>query len=153
MWLKELTCSICGKQMEVPGGEVHGKHICKTCFHLFRGEKKKNGDEENVTIDWLDPDITTEEMLARIERELKEAAALQAMSGLNRIEKLMELSEKERPAALASAALLKLVRALVVQNQVLLNKGLRKEKPPQQKDHLAEYLRSQQGDAGQAAKV
>ncbi|MFB0568899.1 MAG: hypothetical protein ACETV0_04720 [Nitrososphaeria archaeon] len=148
MWLKELTCSICGRQMDIPGGEVHGKHICKTCFQLFRHDEK-NGDGKSVTIDWLSPDMTTEEMLSRIERELKEAAALQAMSGLNSIEKVMELSDKQRPAALASAALLKLVRALVVQNQLLLNKGIKREKLATRTQRLTEYLGSRQGRSRQ----
>ncbi|MDH5362171.1 MAG: hypothetical protein OEW84_02535 [Aigarchaeota archaeon] len=148
MWLKELTCSICGRQMDIPGGEVHGKHICKTCFQLFRHDEK-NGDGKNVTIDWLRQDMTTEEMIGQIERELKEAAALQAMSGLNNIEKVMELSDKQRPAALASAALLKLVRALVVQNQLLLSNGIKREKLASRTQRLAEYLGSQHGRSRQ----
>lgn len=148
MWLRELTCSVCGRSMDIPGGEVHGKHICKTCFQLFR-HSEKNGDGKSVTIDWLRPDMTTEEMLSRIERELKEAATLQAMSGLNSIDKVMELSDKERPAALASAALLKLVRALVVQNQLLLNKGLKTEKLATRTQRLSEYLSSRQGRSRQ----
>lgn len=148
MWLKELTCSICGRQMDIPGGEVHGKHICKACFQLFRHDEK-NGDGKNVTIDWLRQDMTTEEMLGQIERELKEAAALQAMSGLNNIEKVMELSDKQRPAALASAALLKLVRALVVQNQLLLSNGIKREKLASRTQRLAEYLGSQHGRSRQ----
>ena len=88
-------------------------------------------------------------MLSRIERELKEAAALQAMSGLNSIEKVMELSDKQRPAALASAALLKLVRALVVQNQLLLNKGIKREKLATRTQRLTEYLGSRQGRSRQ----
>jgi len=134
--------------MDIPGGEVHGKHICKTCFQLFRHDEK-NGDGKNVTIDWLRPDMTTEQMLSRIERELKEAAALQAMSGLNSIEKVMELSDKQRPAALASAALLKLVHALVVQNQLLLNKGIKREKLAKPAQRLTEYLSSRQGRSRQ----
>ncbi|MDH5703852.1 MAG: hypothetical protein OEY99_06525 [Aigarchaeota archaeon] len=148
MWLKELTCSICGRQMDIPGGEVHGKHICKTCFQLFRHDEK-NGDGKNVTIDWLRQDMTTEEMIGQIERELKEAAALQAMSGLNNIEKVMELSDKQRPAALASAALLKLVRALVVQNQLLLSNGIKRERLASRTQRLAEYLGSQHGQSRQ----
>lgn len=134
--------------MDIPGGEVHGKHICKTCFQLFRHDEK-NGDGKNVTIDWLRQDMTTEEMIGQIERELKEAAALQAMSGLNNIEKVMELSDKQRPAALASAALLKLVRALVVQNQLLLSNGIKREKLASRTQRLAEYLGSQHGRSRQ----
>jgi len=151
MWLKELTCNICGKEMDLPGGEIHGKHICKTCFQLFLDKKKAKSDQENAAIDWLRPDMTTEELLGQIERELKEATALQAMSGLNNIETLMGLSEDQRPATLASASLLKLVRALVIQNQLLLRE-IAKEKPASQTDKLAEYLSSQHSGRRQEIK-
>jgi len=153
MWLKELTCNICGKEMDLPGGEIHGKHICKTCFQLFLDKKKAKSDQENAAIDWLRPDMTTEELLGQIERELKEATALQAMSGLNNIETLMGLGEIQRPATLASAALLKLVRALVIQNQLLLNREIGKEKPASQTDRLAEYLSSQRSGRRQEIKA
>lgn len=155
MWLKDLTCSICGKHMDVPGGEVQGKPICKTCFQQSLPDKKK-GDQESAkagSIDRSIPDMTTEEMLDLIEREVKEADSLQAMSGLNNIETLMHLGENQRPAVLASAALLKLVRALVIQNQLLISKTIGKERYTSQRQRLAEFLSSQQGYRREVTKA